>query len=98
MSFKLNPKQNRIIVLPDTPSDTSEGGIIIPDGAKERPNEAIVIAVGPGIWEASITDYRVPDVEIGDKVMFAKYAGIKINVDDVDYLIIKEPDIIASYS
>ena len=98
MSFKLNPKQDRIIIKPEEISNVSEGGVIIPDGAKERPKEAEVVAIGPGIWEAAIMDYRAPDVEIGDKVMFAKYAGIKITIDEQDYLIIKESDIIASYT
>jgi chaperonin GroES len=98
MSFKLKPKQDRIIIKPEEVSDISEGGIIIPDGAKERPKEATVIAVGPGLWESSINGYRVPDVRVGEVVMFAKYAGMKVMVDTIDYLIIKESDIVASHS
>ncbi len=98
MSFKLKPKQDRIIIKPEEISDVSAGGILIPDGSKERPKKAEVVAVGPGLWAASIKDYRAPNINVGDIVMFAKYAGMEVTVDDIKYLIIKESDIIAVYA
>ena len=96
MSFSLLPKADRIVIKVDTVETKTEAGIIIPDSAKERPHTATVVAVGPGVWMNTGVQ-RKPDVEIGDKVMFSKYSGSKVEVDGVDYLIIREADVVASF-
>tara|TARA_B100001250_G_C19800742_1_gene790937 strand:- start:1401 stop:1700 length:300 start_codon:yes stop_codon:yes gene_type:complete len=96
MSFNLIPKADRVVIELDTVETKTEAGIIIPDSAKERPHTASVIAVGPGVW-MSTGIQRKPDVEIGDKIMFSKYSGTKVTVDEKEYVIIREADIIASF-
>ena len=96
MTFNLIPKADRVVIEVDTVETKTEAGIIIPDSAKERPHTATVMAVGPGVW-MSTGIQREPDVSIGDKIMFSKYSGTKVIVDEKEYLIIREADIIASY-
>ena len=97
MSFSLLPKADRVVIRVDSVETKTEAGIIIPDSAKERPHTAEVVAVGPGVWMTTGIQ-RKPDVEVGDKIMFSKYSGSKIEVDGVDYLIIREADIVASFA
>ena len=97
MSFDLIPKADRVVIQVDTVEEKTETGIIIPDSAKERPHTAKVIAVGPGVWMNTGVQ-RKTDVEIGDKIMFSKYSGTKVTVDEKEYLIIREADIVASFA
>lgn len=91
---KIRPLQDRILVQRTNEEEKSRGGIIIPDSAKEKPQEARVIAVGKGrvSEEGKVTPL---DVKAGDKILFGKYSGNEIKIDGEDYLIIKEDDVLA---
>lgn len=91
MAKKLNitPLHDRVIVKPAAAEMKTAGGIIIPDTAKEKPQKGVVIAAGPGKKDEPVT------VKSGDNVLYGKYAGTDLTVDGVDYLIMRESDIIA---
>ena len=91
--MKIRPLQDRIIVKREDGEETTSGGIIIPDTAKEKPQEGKVIAVGNGKVN---DDGKVQplDVKKGDKILFSKYAGTEINIDGVEHLIIREDDVL----
>ena len=91
---KIEPLGDRVVVLPSTGEETTRGGIFLPDTAKEKPQEGSVIAVGPG----RVTDEGkliTPEVKVGDKVLYAKYGGTEFRLDEKDYLILNERDILA---
>ncbi len=89
--MKIRPLQDRIIVRRVDEEETTKGGIIIPDSAKEKPQEGKVIAVGKG--KANEEGKLQPlDVKKGDKVLFSKYAGTEINIEGVEHLIIREDE------
>ena len=91
--MKIRPLQDRIIVKRVDEEETSKGGIIIPDSAKEKPQEGKVIAVGKG--KANEEGKIQPlDVKKGDKVLFSKYAGTEINIEGTEHLIIREDDVL----
>lgn len=91
---KMKPLGDRVIVKPLEPKETKKGGIIIPDTAKEKPMEGEVMAVGPG--KVDDKGARVPmDVKKGDKVLYGKYSGTEIRIDDVEYLIMHADDVMA---
>ena len=93
--MKVNPLSDRVLVKPIDRSETVKGGIIIPDTAKEKPQEGEVIAVGKG--RLSDAGERIsPEVKKGDKVLFRKYSGTEINIDDEKYLILQESEILAT--
>ena len=93
MTIKLKPLADRVIVAP-MEKEAMKGGIIIPDTAKEKPQQGKIIAVGPG--QIKDTGERVaPEVKKGDLVLYGKYAGTEVNVDGHDYLILRESDILA---
>lgn len=88
MSVNFKPLADRVLVEP-TPAETkTASGIIIPDTAKEKPQEGTVVAVGPGKKDEPMT------VKIGDKVLYGKYAGTELKLDGKDYLIVKEADLL----
>ena len=91
--MKIRPLQDRIIVKRLDEEVKTKGGIIIPDSAKEKPMEGEVIAVGNG---KKTEDGKVikMDVKAGDKVLFSKYAGSEVKIDDVEHLIMREDDIL----
>jgi len=92
--MKIRPLHDRILVERLEEKEEKRGGIIIPDTAKEKPQEARVIAVGTG----KVTDEGkrlTLDVKVGDKILFGKYSGSEVKVDDKDYLILREEDILA---
>lgn len=92
--MKLTPLGDRVIVRPMDQQETKKGGIIIPDTAKEKPQEGEVIAVGAG--RRTDKGERIElEVKQGDKVLFGKYVATEIEVDDEKLLVIKESDIIA---
>ena len=96
MAVHLTPLHDRVIVKRIEEKETVKGGIIIPDTAKEKPQEGEVIAVGSGRREKG---ELIPlDVKPGDRVLFGKYSGNDIKVDDQEYLIIKEDEILAKLS
>jgi chaperonin GroES len=91
--FNLEPLEDRIVVKPGEAEETTVSGIVIPDTAKEKPQEGEVIAVGPGRFEEGA---RVPlDVKVGDKVIYSKYGGTEITVEGDDYLILSARDVLA---
>jgi chaperonin GroES len=91
---KLRPLGDRIVVQPTPREEVTKSGIVLPDTAKEKPQEGTVLAVGPG---AILEDGKrgAIDVKIGDKVLYAKYAGTEFKVDGEDLLIISQKDILA---
>jgi len=93
MAMRVRPLQDRVIVKRIEEEDTSPGGIIIPDAAKEKPQQGEVIAVGPGKRDE---DGRLQalDVKPGDRVLFGKYAGTEIKLDGEERLIMREDDIL----
>ncbi len=92
--MKIRPLQDRIIVKRLESADKkTPGGIIIPDTAKEKPQEGEVIAVGPG-KVADDGKLKAMNVKVGDKVLFGKYSGNEVKMDDQDYLIMREDDIL----
>jgi chaperonin GroES len=91
--MKIRPLQDRIIVQRIEEDQTTKGGIIIPDSAKEKPQEGKAIAVGNG----KITDdgkLQPLDVKKGDRVLFSKYAGTEVTIEGEDHLIIREDDVL----
>ncbi len=93
MAIAIKPLADRVIVQP-LEGETMKGGIIIPDTAKEKPQQGKVVAVGPGRVDDS--GKRVaPEVKKGDTVLYGKYAGTEVTVGGADYLILREGDILA---
>ncbi len=90
--MKLTPLGDRVIIKLIEQSETKKGGIIIPDTAKERPQEGEVVAVGKG-RRTNSGDRIEPEVKKGDRVLFGKYAGNEITIDDEKYLVVKEDEI-----
>ncbi len=91
--MKIRPLQDRIMVQPILEKDVRKVGIIIPDSAKEKPIEGRVKAVGAG--KLGDDGKRVkPDVKVGDKVLYSKYAGTELKIDGDDYLLMREDDIL----
>ena len=91
--MKIRPLQDRIIVKRVDEEETTKGGIIIPDTAKEKPQEGKVIAVGKGKVSEDGKLQKL-DVKKGDKVLFSKYAGTEININGTEHLIIREDDVL----
>ena len=92
--MKVRPLNDRILVKRLEEEETTKGGIIIPDSAKEKPAEGEVIAVGKG--KRNDKGERVKmDVKVGDRVLFSKYGGTDVKLDGVDHLIMREDDILA---
>ena len=92
--MNIRPLADRVLVRALEEQEVKRGGIIIPDTAKEKPQEGEVIAVGPG--RLSDKGERVPiEVKKGDKVLFGKYSGSEVNVGNESYLIMRESDILA---
>ena len=94
--MKIRPLHDRVVVLRTDEEEKTAGGIIIPDTAKEKPQEGKVIAVGAGKLNES--GERIPlTVKKGDRVLFTKYGGNEIQIDGVEHLIMREDDIIAVF-
>jgi len=91
--IKIQPLEDRVVILPDDETETMRGGLYIPDTAKEKPTQGEVIAVGPGRVEKGT---RVPmDLKVGDKVIYGKYSGTPFTVEAEEVIIIKASDILA---
>ena len=97
MAAKLKPLQDRILVRRLEEKEVKKGGIIIPDTAKEKPQEGTVIAVGSGKLDEAGKRVAL-EVKAGDKVLFGKYAGTEIKIDDVDHIILREDEILGVIS
>jgi chaperonin GroES len=95
MSLKLRPLADRVVVKPVEREEMTKSGIVLPDTAKEKPQEGIIEAVGNGRFNEQ-TGVRIAlDVKVGDRVMYAKYAGSEVKIDETEYLILAEKDILA---
>jgi chaperonin GroES len=91
--MKIKPLNDRVLVLRIEEEEKTSGGLIIPDTAKEKPQEGKVVAVGPGKLDDD--GKRIPlDVKKNDRVLFGKYAGNEIKIDGVEHLIMREDDIL----
>ena len=94
MSVTIKPLEDRIVVRPLEAEQVTASGLVIPDTAKEKPQEAEVIAVGPG--RVDDKGNRIPvDVAVGDKVVFSKYGGTELKFDGQEYLILSARDVLA---
>ncbi len=89
MTLKIKPLADRVVIQADEAEEKTAGGIIIPDTAQEKPAKGKVVAAGKGTKDDPIT------VKVGDKVLYGKYAGTEITLEDKPYLIMKESDILA---
>lgn len=97
MARTFQPLGDRIVIKPIEQEEVSKGGLVLPDTARERPQEGEVVAAGPG----RLTDEgnRIPmELVVGDKVLYAKYAGTELKEDDEDFLVLRESDILAKIS
>jgi chaperonin GroES len=94
MAVKLEPLGDRLVVKPIAKEEVTKSGIVLPDTAKEKPQEGEVLAVGPG----RLTDdgQRIPmDVKVGDIIIYAKYGGSEIKIDNEELIILREADVLA---
>jgi chaperonin GroES len=90
---KLQPLADRVVIRPLEETEEMRGGLYIPDTAKEKPQQGEIVAVGPGRMEKG---ERVPmDLSVGQKVLYGKYSGTEVSLDDEQYLIVKESDVLA---
>ena len=87
----IKPLSDRVLVLPNPAEEKTVGGLFIPDSAKEKPLMGKVVAVGPGTADVKM------EVKEGDTVLYGKFAGTELNIDGVDYLIMRQNDILAVY-
>ncbi len=96
MTVNVTPLHDRVLVRRLEEKETAKGGIIIPDTAKEKPQEGEVMAIGAGKMEKG---HRIPlDVKVGDRILFGKYTGNDIKIDDQEYLILREEEILVKVS
>jgi chaperonin GroES len=93
-TMKVRPLADRLLVKREEPSETVRGGIIIPDTAKEKPQEGKVVAVGPGRLDED--GKRIPmEVKKGDRILMGKYAGTEVKIDGEEHIIMREEDVLA---
>lgn len=88
----MRPIADRVIIKPIAAAEVSKGGIYLPEVAQDKPQEGLVVAVGPGRREDGVL--VAPTVQPGDKVLYGKYAGTEIKVEGEAYLIVKEPELL----
>jgi chaperonin GroES len=91
--FKISPLADRVVIRPLEETEKMRGGLYIPDTAKEKPQQGEVIAVGPGRIEKG--DHVKMEVKVGDKVLYGKYSGTEVTIDNETLLIVKESDVLA---
>ena len=95
MSVSIKPLEDRIVVKPLDAEQTTASGLVIPDTAKEKPQEGEVLAVGPGRFDDD-GDKRIPlDVKVGDTVLYSKYGGTEVKYSGEEYLILSARDVLA---
>ena len=93
MALKLRPLSDRVVVKPLPREEVTKSGIVLPDTAKEKPQEGEIVAAGPGRLEEG--KRQALDVKVGDRVLYAKYAGTEFKLDEDELLILSEKDILA---
>lgn len=94
MALKIKPLADRVVVQADEADEKSEGGIILPDTVQEKPQKGTIVALGAGRISDN-GELIKPEVKVGDKVLYGKYSGNEISVNGVEYLIMRESDILA---
>jgi chaperonin GroES len=94
-TMALNPLEDRILVRPAEPEETTVSGLVIPDTAKEKPQEGEVLAVGPGRRSENTGELIPLDVAVGDTVIYSKYGGTEIKIEGEDLLILNARDVLA---
>ncbi len=94
-ALNLRPLADRVIVEPLEREETTSGGILLPETAKEKPQEGLVVAAGPGRWDEDGKKRLPLEVAVNDRVVYAKYSGTEIKLGDKKYLILGEKDILA---
>jgi len=95
--MKLHPLDDRIVVRPNDSEEKTASGLVIPDTAKEKPQQGEVLAVGPGRRAESTGELVPMDVAVGDQVVYSKYGGTEITVDGEDLLILNARDVLAKF-
>jgi len=95
--MNLKPLSDRLVVKPLDNEEKTASGIIVPETAKEKPMQGEVIAVGPGRMDDAGKRIKM-DVKVGDKVMYGKYSGTEFKLDNIDYLIMNENDVLAIFN
>jgi chaperonin GroES len=94
MAFKMQPLADRLVVKPIAREEVTKGGIVLPDTAKEKPQEGEVLAVGPG--RMTEDGKRIPiDLKVGDIVLYSKYGGTEIKIEGDELMILRESDVLA---
>jgi len=93
--MNLQPLEDRIVVKPNEAEETTVSGLVIPDTAKEKPQQGEVLAAGPGRRSDQTGDIIPPDVAVGDTVVYSKYGGTEITTDGEDLLILTSRDVLA---
>ena len=91
--FKISPLADRVVIRPLEEAEQMRGGLYIPDTAKEKPQQGEVIAVGPGRYEKG--EHVKMELKVGDKVLYGKYSGTEVTIENEALLIIKESDVLA---
>jgi len=94
MALNLKPLGNRVVIEPVEQEEITAGGIVLPETAKEKPQQGVILAIGPGMRDEE-GDRIAMDVAVGDKVLYAKYSGTEIKLDGKKLLILREEDILA---
>ncbi len=95
MALSLRPLADRVVIKPLDREEMTKSGIVLPDTVQEKPQEGVIEAVGNGKFNEQTGSRIELDVKIGDRVMYAKYAGSEVKIDGTDYLILAEKDILA---
>ncbi len=90
---KIQPLADRVVIQPIEETEEMRGGLYIPDTAKEKPQQGEIVAVGPGRVEKG--DLVPMELKVGQKVLYGKYSGTEVTLDDAQYLIVKESDVLA---
>jgi len=94
---RFQPLGDRVVIKPLEKEEVTKGGLVLPDTAREKPQEGEVVAVGPG--RVGDDGKRIPmEVKAGDKIVYSKYAGTEFKEDDEEYLIVREADILAKFA
>lgn len=94
-SFKLRPLGDRVVVEPLEEEEKTTSGLLLPETAKDKPQQGMVVAAGPGRWDEKGARRIAMNVSANDRVVFARYSGTEIKVGDIKYLIMGEKDILA---
>ncbi|MEZ0395332.1 MAG: co-chaperone GroES [Anaerolineales bacterium] len=94
MALNLKPLGNRVVVEPIEQEEVTAGGIVLPETAKEKPQQGVILAIGPGARDEDGKRIAM-DVAVGDKVLYAKYSGTEVKVEGKKLLILREEDILA---